>query len=98
MAYEATRLQVGIVAEAANARAEDGRADQSGEASRHVHDARARKIDHTTQPTCLSVSIHRAQKSDGVPRPVDDDRIDEAGDGGRVDEVGSQLAPLRHSP
>ena len=42
-------LEGGGVLEAAEARAEDRRADERRPAARHVHDARARKVDDATE-------------------------------------------------
>ena len=59
-----------------------------------MHDARAGKVDHTADDV---LGVEGREEAGPVPDPVHDDRVDEAGDEERVDEVGAKLAALSDS-
>ena len=82
--------------EAARAGADDGGADESGDAAGHVHDARARKVDLATQErrVVALVAVEGRCPAVAVPHPVHDHWVDEAGDHGGVDQIRTQLSAL----
>ena len=70
--------------EAAGPRAEDLSAHQRREAAGHVHHAGAGKVDHTGHNV---VFVEGGEEARAIPHPVHHDRVDEARDAERVDEV-----------
>ena len=84
------------VLEAADARSDDQRTDERRDTARHVHDARACKVDLPAQQRRAVARVHveGRRPAVGVPHPVHDDGVDEAGDHGGVDQVGRQLGAL----
>mmetsp|Transcript_54471 Transcript_54471/g.133147 ORF Transcript_54471/g.133147 Transcript_54471/m.133147 type:complete len:356 (-) Transcript_54471:181-1248(-) len=93
--------------EAPLARPERDRAHKPRPATDSVHDARASEIDHAIglrvvakDGTCVTVRIRASTPSrepSCAPHPVHDDGVDEGGDEDGVDEVGRDLAALRHA-
>ena len=76
------RLAVGAVL--AQAGAEDGCADRSGDAAGHVHDAGTGEV-----------AVAELGEPATAPGPVDDDRVDERGQEHRVDRVRTEAHALR---
>ena len=82
--------------EAARAGADDSGADERGDATGHVHDARTRKVDLATQErrVVALVAVEGRCPAVAVPHPVHDHGVDEAGDHGGVDQIRTQLSAL----
>ena len=72
---------------------EDGSSHQRREAAGHVHHAGAGEVDHTAHYVVL---VEGGEEARAIPHPVHHDRIDEARDAERVDEVRHKLAALGH--
>mmetsp|Transcript_75484 Transcript_75484/g.208357 ORF Transcript_75484/g.208357 Transcript_75484/m.208357 type:complete len:330 (+) Transcript_75484:247-1236(+) len=83
-----------LLVEAADARADDDRTTQPGDAASHVHDAGTGKVLHAAQER---VRVGNRRPTGGRPRPVSDDGVDEAGDERRDDQVCRQHRALCHS-
>src|SRR5581483_10145080 len=82
----------------AEARAERDRAREGDEAADRVHDGRAREVvEARPEPgEEVAVASHRREESVRAPRPVADDRVDEAGDADAVDQVADEAGPADH--
>ena len=72
---------------------EDGSSHQRREAAGHVHHAGAGEVDHTAHDVVL---VEGGEEARAIPHPVHHNRIDEARDAERVDEVRHELAALSH--
>jgi hypothetical protein len=84
------RPRCAVLVVPADARPEEQRSHEGGDATGHVHDAGAGEV-----------RVDRAVDRDvgdeaATPRPVHHDRIDEGAHHGREDQVGRELRALRH--
>ena len=68
---------------------------QRREAAGHMHHTGAGKVDHTGHDV---VFVEGGEEARAIPHPVHHDRVDEARDAERVDEVCQELAALGHGP
>ena len=94
------RVDATVRRESTGARSDDGGADQTSDATSHVHDARSGEIEHATagekRPTPVArCTPPRTEPALTGPAPVHDDRVDERAEKEGVAEVRLKLGAFR---
>ena len=90
------RVDATVRRESTGARSDDGGADQTSDATSHVHDAGTGEIEHTGVEHARSVLAPRSEPALGGPAPVHDDRVHKGGEKEGVSEVRLKLGALSH--